>query len=582
MDQAWFEMIPERRRNLNSAVWIPLRADHTIDTTGRAGFLGFREDYLGVRTLAVPLHSREAAQKLGWQQTAHSRDHRPSIDDGVYRSSDVCTLDENDGVGIHLVLYQHLNRLESDEWYLHQDLVLGLGLKREGDKWLSANEGYIEVARLQRKDGTPTLLEIRSEHLKDYLCARGMALYVTSYRQRQAVVHTADFILWKDNEVKEKKGSDLWIGRVQEIHEGGRRFGSTTAVFHLSRTDVDPTDDVPTLGLPTDANVTSASRMIADQGKRLIRVLGELWRCEWVEPAAQSPRVRGDRVPSTVSYIADAEGQRETRGTLTSGKWFWFRPEVMLALAHRRGAGMKWHTRDTGTVWCSPDYGIHFGINALGLINAYAKDIVRLPEWQQQVWAGHNVSPEGGVSEELLLSQVQARPADTQAPEAYLGSTLQYLGEITKEKLGATILRPHKDLVEILTRTHRFRAVDCAGLFALAKDVTRLTADSIDASVLQKHFAMGKNETLGSLKSLERLLATKLQPDLAHKMLGPLAGIYELRLADAHLPRETVNESLALVGIDESISFIHQGYQLLDACVRSLCYIAQTIEQEWG
>ncbi len=147
--------------------------------------------------------------------------------------------------------------------------------------------------------------------------------------------------------------------------------------------------------------------------------------------------------------------------------------------------------------------------------------------------------------------------------------------------MGATILRPHKDLSDILARTHRFRAVDRVGLFALAKDVTRLTADSIDASELQKHFALAKNEKLGSLKSLERLLATKIQPDLARKMLAPLAGIYDLRLADAHLPKETVNESLALVGIDENAPFIHQGYQLLYACVGSFCGIAQVIEKEW-
>jgi len=72
-------------------------------------------------------------------------------------------------------------------------------------------------------------------------------------------------------------------------------------------------------------------------------------------------------------------------------------------------------------VGCSPDYTVHFGINSLGLLNVYAKDIGLLPEWQQRIWAGYNVGPDGKVSKELLASQIDAEPADTQAPEAFLG-----------------------------------------------------------------------------------------------------------------------------------------------------------------
>ena len=81
-----------------------------------------------------------------------------------------------------MVLEQDGNREEASQWHLHQDLVIALALKREGNVWLAINEGYIEVARLRlENDGRPRLLELRAEHLKDYLCARCMALYVSSY-----------------------------------------------------------------------------------------------------------------------------------------------------------------------------------------------------------------------------------------------------------------------------------------------------------------------------------------------------------------------------------------------------------------
>ena len=135
----------------------------------------------------------------------------------------------------------------------HQDLVIALRLKREGDIWVSPDEGYIEVARLQRDDdGSPFLLEFRAEHLKDYLCARNMALYVTSYRNRDFISDDASFITWCDNPLCESKGGDRWEGRVSEIHEGGSPFGSSTAVFHVTRDDFDTEEDVPTIELPTN------------------------------------------------------------------------------------------------------------------------------------------------------------------------------------------------------------------------------------------------------------------------------------------------------------------------------------------
>jgi hypothetical protein len=55
----------------------------------------------------------------------------------------------------------------------------------------------------------------------------------------------------------------------------------------------------------------------------------------------------------------------------------------------------------------------------LGLITVYAKDLAYLPEWQQQIWAGFNISPEGGISKELYASQVKAVAPRTLAPKIF-------------------------------------------------------------------------------------------------------------------------------------------------------------------
>ncbi len=67
--------------------------------------------------------------------------------------------------------------------------MITLGLKREGNVWVAMDEDYIEVVRLNVDEGNrPRLLEVRAEHLKDYLCARRMALRISWYRERQEVV----------------------------------------------------------------------------------------------------------------------------------------------------------------------------------------------------------------------------------------------------------------------------------------------------------------------------------------------------------------------------------------------------------
>jgi hypothetical protein len=478
-------------------------------------------------------------------------------------------------------LDQRGNREEPNQWLLHQDFVIALSLKREDDVWVAPNEGYVEVARVQHgEDGSPFLLEVRAEHLKDYLCARNMGLYVASYRSREEIVDDPSHISWADNPAVEENSGDRWEGRIIEIHEGGEPYGGTWAVFHMTRTDVDTEEDIPTFGPPTGDNVAGESWSRKFAGRKLFRIRGELWRNEWVEPATLSPRIRGDETPASVYFITDSEGRRENRDTLQEGgRWLWFKPDVVMALAHRRGGKLGWYTRDTGSVACSPDYDVHFGINRLGLVNAYAKDIALLPEWQQRIWAGYNISPEGGVSVELLDSQVRADPANTQAPEEFLAKGYHRLNQISSRKLGFPILRHHHQIPHLLARAHRFRCVDQAGFYALAKDLARLTADSIDAAELQKIAGPPKGTNWGSLKSLENVLATEIDPKEARALLSPLVGIYELRLADAHLASSEIDQALALVRVDQSIPLIFQGYQLLDACVSSLYEIAETIER---
>ncbi|MCP4257568.1 MAG: hypothetical protein GY774_08600 [Planctomycetes bacterium] len=582
MDQEWFEMPKMRSRFFERAVWIPLRSINTIEEIGKHGFAGYKSEFFGAGSLAVPLEQKDAADKLGWMDIGISHSHSGYIQDDEYTPANVYKDYGNDLVGEHLVMEQRGNSIENTEWHLSQDFVITLGLKREDDIWVCPDDGYVEAAKVYRRvDGSPYLLEVRASYLRDYLCARKMALRITSYRDRVEVSDNTDHIKWGEKHVTENNEMDRWEGRISEIHEGGMPFGSQTAIFHVGRTDVDPDEDVPTFDFPANNGVKSESWTQKHQGRKLFRIEGELWRTEWVDPATNSPIVRGDKIPPTVYFITDSEGTQENKETLARvSRWLWFRPEVISALAHRRGGYLGWHTSYTGSVSCSPDYSVHFGINRLGLVNVYAKDIGELPDWQQKIWAGYNVSPDGKVSEELLASQMRAEPADTQAPEAYLSKGLKLLNEFSSEKLGIKLMREHHYIPELLKKSHRFRATDKNGLYALAKDIARLTADSIDTAAIQKVVSPPKGSKWGSLKSLENLIATKIKPEMARKMLSSLVGVYELRHGDAHLPSTEIDEAFALIGIDQELPYVHQGYQLLSECVSSIYGISEIL-RDW-
>lgn len=578
MNQEWFEMLDIRRKNYSKSVWIPLRAAQCNESEIPFGYNGYKETFFGSGSVAVPAASIAAAKTLGWMDIGIRQNHSGWVDGNIYTTAETF-VDCGEGFdGVCLVLEQVSQDESANIWHLNQDLVITLGLIRENDSWICPKDGYAEVARLKMMAEKPVLMEIKAEYLKDYLCARNMALYMTQYHSRNTICNDAAHITWLDGKSTALDDAENWNwnweGGLGEIHEGGMPFGGKTHVTHIMRTDIDTSEDVPDMAdRPTDKNTQSESWTRGSDGRKLYRISGELWRNEMIMPGKHSPRVRGDSIPSTAFFFVDAEGNKSCgQDLIESRRWLWFKPEVMTALCDQRGGHLSFCTAQTGQVACSSGCGVHFGVNELGLINAYAKDIGLLPEWQQLLWAGYNVSPDGGVSAELLAAQAKGKPAATQAPEEYLPKVIEAVNTVSKLRLGITIFRDHSLIPELLERTHRFRSVDEKSFFELAKDLARLTADSINAKDLQSIAPPPEEERWGSLRSLEELLVvvSEIPRDEIKKVTASLVGVYELRHADAHLPRTQLEDSFKLLNLDRSLPFVHQGHDMLHRVVSSI------------
>ena len=122
-----------------------------------------------------------------------------------------------------------------------------------------------------------------------------------------------------------------------------------------------------------------------------------------------------------------------------------------------------------------------------------------------------------------------------------------------------------------------FRALEHNGLFALAKDLMRLVADRVDASALQRIVPPPQGERWGSIKSLEKFIATLTSPEDARLITGALAGAYELRVADAHLPSDELDKAYELVRVDPTAPPLIQGFRLIASVVSALLNIVDII-----
>jgi hypothetical protein len=577
MDQKWFEMLEHRRRKFSGQTWIPLRS-FTTQREGSHGHLGFKDEFLGVVSVAVPLGNRNSIEEITWGNGGLSGGHGPyAFSDGRYKTAESFQMEEGVDCGVHLVLEQS-NPGGLPIWYLNQDFILALGLIEEQDGWVRPSEHFAPVAKRERRDdGSVSAIYIRADFLRDYLSARGMALRLLSYRQRVSIQQDSSQIEWTKNPYRDDGFDGRFEGRTTRIHEGGTPEGATTAVFNIWRTDVDEGADIPELGPQTNAGTESASRSFQRTGPIYVRIEGEFWRDEWIEPAVSSPRVRGDHIPSAATFFVDNAGTRMSADDLNDediGKWLWFDPSIVMELLKLRTGEIGWYTHDTGKLRGEYGYDIHFGINSLGLINVYAHDIARLSEWHRLIWASKNVYPQGGLSTELAASQIRSNPAKTQAPEASLPQVLQELDNLSESVWGFRLFRHHAIDQSLIASVHRFRAADRASLLDLAKDIARLIVDRLDAAALHRLAPPEGVHGKGSLKSLERALVTIVNAADARQHLTVLVGIYDLRLGSAHLPSGEIEKAFLMAGIDTRASVNAQALQLVENLVSALIAIA--------
>lgn len=566
MDQDWILQRRETRRVFGSATWVPLRASQEVITGDPdVRSVGHVAEYFGCGCVAFPPAHREFANRLGWMDIGVHDAQPCAYRDGRYSAVDEFQYHDGETVGVELVFDHPQPVVGGSRWILNPDLVLALRLIKEGTEWVRPEEDFVVVAREVIDDaGSPRLLEIKRQFLMDYLAARDLSLRLAYYRQRVENVASLEGSPYEglESRTEERDGGrfELLVRALDEI------YGGAWASFRAWRTDVDEEEDAPVMGPPSDENTDYEKSEGIRSGLAGLRIEGEFWKEEWIEHQGVSTRVRGDADQALPTFIVETDGTRIPSHALKDediGRWLWFSPGIVNELLRRRGFSLEWYTAETAGIRSTSGYATHFGLNSADLVTVYAYDIARLSAWEQQVWAAHNVAPEGKVSSELLDAQVKTAPAETHAVEELLFISMRMLEQAFRRDYEIEIFTRDVDPSVAMQQVSRFTSTDQASLLRLAKELVRVFTDRLNVKQLRALAVHPDKDRLGSNKLLQDVLAQKVGVDQARSTLGPIVGAYDLRVGDAHPTSGAIGDALKLAGIDGGRSFLRQGQQLI-------------------
>ncbi len=582
MNKDWVLLTKETRRRFSGATWVPLRASQTTNNGLDVRQVGVIEEVFALGSVAIPPEHKEIGDGLKWNDIGIVHNVQPyAYEDGYYSPIDQYQYNDKEPIGVNLIFEHPQPVVGGRRWIINPDLIVALRLIKQGNEWVRPEEDFAVVIReTVDAEGDHTLIEIKKEFLLDYLAARGLSLRLSYYRQRvENVGHleNTDYNALESADLQRDGGRfKLLVRSIEEIWGGG------WAVLRAWRTDVDEEEDAPVMGPETNDNVETESFEGRATGFQGTRVEGEFWREEWIEHQGVSVRIRGDEDRTTPEFIVDPDGTRMPSASLDDediGRWLWFRPEVIAAFRAHRGFTLEWYTAETGGLKSTSGYRTHFGVNNSDFVTVYAYDIARLPDWEQRIWAAYNVGPEGGVSKELLAAQVGSAPANTKAPEAKLKRVMNHLAGLFRERFGAALYAHELD-EKAATSISRFDGVDDAALMRLAKELTRQFVDRLNIRPMRDISTHEAKSKLGSIKLLESILAPLSSQELAHRVLSPIVGVYELRTGDAHPTSSDIEEAFALARIDRSMSPLRQAEQMIDNYARAIWDIGKILSDE--
>lgn len=551
--QRFFDMDSERKVPLEMREWIPLKASKHVKNDKKFGTLDYRENTLLLNSIMIPVQDKEEALKMEpGDLDFYSGSSSYVGNEDAYHPAEKIHLGFNDVGGISPVLEQKFGGGNRPFWHLNQDIIMAFNLLQEKNYWMASSNGFEKVAKIEfNKDGAPSLLKIRTDYIKDYLCARGMGLYINSYSSRVFVFckEEKDTIEIKGEFVKEEKDHYRWERFKKESIDGNQN----TTMFW-----------------------------------------SELRKSDWVSPGNKSYHVGRD-ARSELSFTINTSGDTLPQNKLVENAaangrliWLWFKPECVPDLLSKRGFHIEWARSQLGIIKYGLENEVTFGIHESGYLNVYAKEIGQIPYWQQKIWHAHHVKPGDGLAEDLYQARVKVQwSSSARSPETLLINAHNQLDNVFKIVYGITFFSKNINTDQNLKEVHRFVSISEKGLCDLTTELNERFVNCINLKAMVKII---KKNNPGAMKSIREnhplsvlkafLITHGVSDNEEDKITTPLSGIRKLRNDRSHRTEQDLSSYLSMANIRENVHPIHQGYDLLNSYVNVLTGLKNIFEEE--
>lgn len=497
----WLEFKDFRPSRFTSGKWIPLKLSNSDDESASRVFCS-------VETLVVFDEAREDCSQLDWHELGFRRDETTAHVDGdhFFAPAEYFDYDCEKVTGI-LPVTELWHEDGEKIWELNQEIVLSLRLLRRGDVWVRPSENYVEVARLERDSisGQPIELRIKATFLGDYLKARSASLLSTGFCCRE---HKGDSLVdvdWDEGNRETQEDNQEWQG-----YRGN---------------DLDNAD--------------------------IHYLFGKLWWKNWFEKGAVSTRIASEPHPDQIKFFTDNQSE-EAKSLDEIDKEFlflYFEPSLISSLLRDPRGHIDWWSFDSGKIGIGQT-NFPFGVNELGKIVIYARDITRIAHWFLIKLKSHNIVPEGGIGDAFYQSRVRGFFTSTVAPEKSLFESAEELQSTFESRYGSSLFRSLPSEREFLKSIHRFTSDSQEDICRLAKELNNVFMEGLEGDSIYNQLSAPSQDEFRSKKAQRRNMLAKLIEELGgdgREETRALAAIYTLRQLDAHSGSSGFEDGLELL-----------------------------------
>lgn len=545
-EQAWFEMVDVKRTIYGDGEWTPLWV-YEVSRSGDMFSAPYEEEICRIRTLFSPVTNKVELFER-WLDLDSDAVYA-CVDKGHYRKPGFYYSNSSTepAMGEYAVLSYDIGNSQQGGLLINQDLVVALKLISNNGNWIRPSNCNLVVIKTEKdSSGRVTSIQVRTEYLRDYLCARGMGLYIEEFRHRQEHSGDGRSIMWRTSPTVEEMSLASGYGKYEWK---GWMFKHDDK---YTWREIDGIDN-GLLG-----------------AQQYYRVEGQLWKQHWVTPSQTSPRVANDVV--ALEYYVKPNGEKHTISALDDdefgGLYLFFKSDivrhVMLA-----GIDIVWESRDVFCIKFPDGQGVLFGTCQSGKCFCIAADIARMGFWEQNLVYGDNIRPEDPseyVDSELFRNQMMCEYLHTKAPEVEFVRLLNKLEDVFQEKTGVKLWQDIDSSECVMKDVTRFCSDDQNGFVRLAKNITVAMIERLNSKAL-RHYIDGRVET-NQLKSIDLLVATISLIDSkmdGGKQVEFMRVINSIRQADAHLmPQADIEKRIGTIEMKHHLSWIGKGACLIE------------------